>query len=100
MKYEPMIKAIQLKVEEVSEKYQTLKEELPALENLEANDPLQQTLKELELLDKEIQEHYAQLIQEENRNEKKLSEIEKIIYTSIRSFNLASTSAGSILKSK
>ena len=100
MKYEPLIKAIQLKVEEVSKKYEELKKQLPPGEKVVTNYPLVQTMKELEMLDKEIREQYALLMKKENRNERKLSEIEKIIYTSIRSFNLASTSAGSIIKSK
>jgi len=98
MNYTALIKDIQKKVEEVSEKYKMLEKELPANKDSKEKEHVHGLMKELEMLNRNIQDQYEQLSKEEQTDERKLSEIEKTIYNSIRSFNNAYTSAGSIFK--
>ena len=100
MKYDTLIRELQLKVEQVSDKYKKMKDELPHFQNPEANEQVKRLMKELEMLSQKIKDQYAQVRKEENLNKKKLSEIEKNIYNSIRSFNSAYSSAGSIRESQ
>jgi len=99
MNYDPLIKDLELKVEEVSEKYEKLKGELQEYHDHEINDHAQRSMKELERLVRDIHDQYAQVHEKETLNDQKLSKVEKTIYSIIRSFNRAYASTASNFKS-
>jgi len=86
---------IKNKVEDVASKYHILMDELNALNDPESLKEMEDTLEELETLSRDIRLQYEQALKEEH-NERQISEIEKNIFNSIRSFDKAYTKAGSI----
>jgi len=95
MNYEALINDLQLKVEEVADKYKILKEHLQDYQDHEGDEQARLSMQELERLVKEIHDQFAQVQDKEKLNEQSLSRIEKTIYNIIRSFNRVYTGAAS-----
>jgi DNA replication initiation complex subunit (GINS family) len=93
--YNIFIRDLQNKVDEVANRYYSLRNELGAMDDPDSRKEIEHALVELEELNRQIRQQFEQARKEE-QNERKLSEIEKNIYNSIRSFERAYTKAGSI----
>jgi hypothetical protein len=89
-----------LKIDEVNFKLQQIKDEIAKHDSQDVGVEAKTTLKQLEHLNKVVNELYKKIATMEVTDQLQYSEVEKNIYNSITSFNDAYTKAGSMFKIK
>jgi len=100
MDKEELILTTKQKIDDVSDKIKEIEKKVEKNTNQEIQEQSENSLKELNEIRQKIKKEYSNLGKPNMQNKSEVTEIEKNIFNSIRSFDSAFERAGALFKTK